>query len=277
MRQRDKYIPELEKLEIDLLVQAIHRLHRISLQDIAFPALQKQVWEAMRREKLRTVSALQEKVIHDSAAMDRFLKSIIPPAQSYPVGFYVKFRTELLPFFRTYPFIRIWQAGCGSVFDLYNLAIILLEEGVYEKSVIYSTDVNEPVLRRCEGGDFPLKDLADYQEIYHESGGKGELKAYFSGGGERGVFNATLRRNMVFAQHSLTTDSSFNEFNAIFCRHSTKSFNHVTRNRTHKLLNESLVLFGILGLSPAESVSETVIEKFFEEFDPEQNLYRKIA
>src|SRR3954467_1206440 len=171
MRQRERNLPELENLEISLLLEAIDRLHGIDLQQDVGAPVRKRIWEAVRKEKARTISGLQEKLLHDSEALARFLKTVLPPFVPYSAGFLQKFRYELVPILRTYPFVRIWQVGCNSVFETYCLAIILLEEGLYEKSTIYSTDVNEGFIQSCYDGIFPLAQLEKYEKVYTKSGG----------------------------------------------------------------------------------------------------------
>jgi chemotaxis protein methyltransferase CheR len=280
MRQREKYTPELENLEIELLLQAIDRLHGISLRDSSGASgtpVRKRIWEAIRKEKVRSVSGLQERLLHDAEALERFLKTVLPPFVPYSAGFLQKFRYDLVPLLRTWPFVRIWQVGCNSVFETYCLAIILLEEGVYEKSMFYGTDVNEGFIQSCYDGVFPLSDLEKYEKIYQKSGGRASLAQYFSGGGKSGMFDSVLRKNMVFSRHNLATDSSFNEFNAIFCRNPIKFFDRKTQERAHLILHESLNLFGILGLTQGETLENAPTAAHYAEFDQENNLYRKIG
>jgi chemotaxis protein methyltransferase CheR len=277
MRQREKYRPELENLEIELLLQAIDRLHGIHLQDGSATPVRKRIWEAIRKEKVRNVSGLQERLLHDAEALERFLKTVLPPFVPYSAGFLQKFRYEVVPLLRTWPFIRIWQVGCNSVFETYCLAIILLEEGVYEKSLIYGTDVNDVFLQGCYDGVFALSQLEKNEKIYQKSGGRTTLATYISGGGTRGVFDCVLRKNMVFSRHSLATDSSFNEFNAIFCRNPLKFFERKVQRRAHEVLYESLNVFGVLGLTQGDTLEMAPGAERYAEFDQENNLYRKIG
>lgn len=277
MRQREKNIPELENLEIELLLRAIDRLHGIDLRHGLTGPIRRRVWEAVRKEKVRTVSGLQERLLHDADALGRFLKSVLPPFVPYSAGFLQKFRYDLAPLLRTYPFIRIWQVGCNSVFETYCLAIILFEEGLYEKSMIYGTDANEGFVQNCYDGIFPLDQLEKYEKIYAKSGGRASLANYFSGGGSQGMFDAVLRRNMVFSRHNLATDSSFNECNAVFCRNPLKFFDRRTQEKAHAVLYESLIVFGILGLTQGETLENAPTVSCYTELDQEHNLYRKIA
>jgi chemotaxis protein methyltransferase CheR len=277
MTPREKYTPELENLEIELLLRAIERLHGVSLQEQSVVPVRRRIWEAIKREKVRTVSGLQERLLHDNDSFDRFLKTVLLPVYPFSAQFFRKFRLDLIPILRTYPFIRIWQAGCNSVFETYFIAIILMEEGIYEKSVIYTTDVNETFIQRGFDGIFSLSQLPNYENIYDKAGGRASLSKYFSGGGEQGVFDSILRRTMVFSQHNLATDGSFNEFNAIFCRNPLKFFDLPTQERAHRLIYESLSLFGILGLTSADTLDSSSTKDCYVELDSEYNLYRKIS
>jgi chemotaxis protein methyltransferase CheR len=277
MSRRERYSAELENLELGLLLRAIQHWRGIDLPENAATPIRRRVWEAMRKEKVRTVSGLQEKLLHDPGALESFLKSVLPPFVPYSAGFLRKFRHDIVPLLRTYPFIRIWQIGCNSVFETYSLAIILLEEGLNEKANVYATDVNESFLQNCHQGVFSLAQLEGYEKIYKTSGGRVKFGRYFSGGGSTGIFDSGLRKNMVFSKHNLATDASFNEFNAIFCRNPLKHFDRQTRERAQGLVHESLVVFGILGLTPGETLENAPTAPFYAEFDSEYNLYRKIA
>jgi chemotaxis protein methyltransferase CheR len=277
MRQRERSLAELENLEIALLLEAIDRLHGIDLQQGVGIPVRKRIWEAVRKEKARTISGLQEKLLHDTAALERFLKTVLPPFVPYSAGFLQKFRFDLVPILRTYPFVRIWQVGCNSVFETYCLSIILLEEGLQEKSILYGTDVNEGFIQACYHGVFPLAQLEKYEKIYQKSGGRRSLADYFSGGGLQGMFDIILRRNMVFSRHNLATDGSFNECNAVFCRNPIKFFDLKTQERAHDIIHESLIMFGILGLTQGETLENARTVNYYEELDQEYNLYRKIA
>jgi len=271
-----KYTPELENIEIQLLLEGIARHYGFEFQDYATAPMRRRVWQSMRREKVRTISGLQEKLLHDYPAMERFLSA--PPESALPCGpaFYVTFRKEVVPLLRTYPFVRIWHAGCRSAPELYTLAILLREEGLYEKSTIYATDVNEQTLKRVSDGIFPLATVPAYSALYEKSGGRASFTDYFSGGGRFGVFDQDLKRNIVFAQHNLATDSSFNEFNTILCRNVLSAYSDNLQARAHKVLYESLGLFGVLGLGPKESIHPSPKESCYAELDSTHRLYRKI-
>ena len=277
MRDRDKYIPEVAEVELDLLVEGVRKVHGVDLAKQGREALRSAVWVGMESEEVRTVSGLQEKLLHNPGSIERFLAQPRRAAGAAGAGFLARFRGEIVPRLRTYPFIRIWQAGCNSVFESYVLNIIFLEEGVYEKSTIYTTDPDPLCLGRSQDGLFPMSELGEYGQWYRESGGKADFTRYYCTGEESGAFDSGLRRNMVFAQHDFATDGSFNEFHAIFCRKSLKALKPSTRCRAERTLCESLVVFGLLRLPRGENLGMGELMERFESLDQEQNLYRKIS
>jgi chemotaxis protein methyltransferase CheR len=276
MTRARKYDAELELIEVQLLIEAVRKRAGIDLEGFSGSILRRRIWAALREEKARTISGLLEKLLHDSDALRRFLDGLTRVEPSRP-EFFRLFREEITPRLRTYPFVRIWQAGCESLRDLYFTAIILHEEGLYEKSTLYVTDVNEANLERAKEGVFALAGSRELSKAYDESGGRGRVSEYFSGGRYTGFFKPTLRRNMVFAQHNLTTDSSFNEFNMIICRHSLEAYSDAARHHAHEVLYESLGMFGTLALGPRDTLRNTPRERRYEALDDPQKLFRKIA
>src|SRR4030088_1150917 len=162
MARNHNYNLDLENIEIHLLLQGISRHYDFDLHEFSAAPIRRKIWQAIRNEKVGSVSGLQEKLLHDSACMARFLQSLTKGTPSFSPDFYLNFRKEVVPMLRTYPFIRIWQAGSASVKDVYSIAIILQEEGLYNKSTIYATDTDEASLQRAQEGIFALSCLPEY-------------------------------------------------------------------------------------------------------------------
>lgn len=276
MSRSRKYDAELENIEIQLLIEGVRRFSGVNLEEYAGSALRRQVWAALRAEKTRTISGLLEKLLHDEDVFRRFMDGFNRSEPSGPEFFRI-FREEIVPLLRTYPFVRLWQAGCESLRDLYFQAIILHEEGLYEKATIYVTDANQSNLDRAQDGMFSLSGTRELEKTYMASGGRGRLGEYFSGGRLNGVFKPALRRAMVFSQHNLATDGSFNEFNMISCRQALEPLSDETRRRAHDVLYTSLGIFGVLALGPNDSVRNTPHERAYKEMDAQQRIYRKTA
>jgi chemotaxis protein methyltransferase CheR len=270
---------ELERLEIELLLEAIHRRYGFDFREYAQASLKRRMWRRIHAEHLETVSGLQDKVLHDPACMERLLLdlSINVTAMFRDPSFYAAFRERAIPVLRTYPFSRIWVAGCSTGEEVYSLAILLDEEGVYERARIYATDINEAVLERARMGVFPLDKMQEYTQNYIRAGGKRAFSEYYSAAYDGAQFDRTLIRNVVFAQHNLVSDRSFNEFNAIVCRNVMIYFDRSLQDKVHELFYDSLATFGVLALGHKESIKFTRFASSYEELDASERLYRKVA
>jgi chemotaxis protein methyltransferase CheR len=192
-------------------------------------------------------------------------------------SFYIAFRKEVVPALRTYPFTRIWCAGCSTGEEVYSLAIMLQEEGLYDRTRIYATDINEQVLDTARSGVFPLDKMKQYTQNYIKSGGMQEFSEYYVAAYDGARFSRALTENIVFAQHNLASDRAFNEFNVIVCRNVMIYFDKVLQDRVHKMFYESLDTFGMLALGHKESVSFTPFADSYEVVNASERIYRKIT
>jgi len=190
--------------------------------------------------------------------------------------FYAAFREKVVPLLRTYPFTRIWIAGCSTGEEVYSLAIMLTEEGLYGRSRIYATDINEAVLARAREGVFPLERMQEYTDNYIRAGGTRSFSEYYLAKYEGALFERTLTENVVWAPHNLAQDRLFNTFNVILCRNVMIYFDRPLQNRVHQLFHDSLERFGILALGHKESIRFTGFEHSYEELDAYEKLYRRI-
>jgi len=269
---------ELEKIEIQLLLEGMFRHYGFDFRDYALASLKRRIWNTIQAEQLITVSGLQEKVLHDPECLERFLLglSVHVTAMFRDPGFYSSFRRNVVPLLRTYPFIRIWHAGCSTGEEVYSMAILLHEEGLYHRCRIYATDMNEMVLKKAKAGIYPLDQMQEYTQNYLQAGGKRAFSEYYTAAYDNAIFRSWLKENIVFSQHNLATDRSFNEFNVILCRNVLIYFNQSLQERVHKLLYESLARFGVLGLGRQESLNFTPHEHHYEALDKREKLYRRI-
>jgi chemotaxis protein methyltransferase CheR len=192
-------------------------------------------------------------------------------------SFYVRFREKVVPLLRTYPFTRIWVAGCSTGEEVYSLAILLLEEGLYDRTRIYATDINESVLDRARAGVFPLDKMREYTQNYINAGGQRAFSEYYLAKYDGAQFQRSLVDNVVFAQHNLVSDRSFNEFHVIVCRNVMIYFDRALQDKVHGLFYESLVTFGVLALGAKESIRFSPFEKGYEELDANERLYKKVS
>jgi chemotaxis protein methyltransferase CheR len=270
---------ELERIEIELLLEAVYRRYGFDFREYALASLKRRLWRRTYAEGLSTITQLHDRLLHDPPCMERLLLdlSINVTAMFRDPSFYVAFRRDVVPALRTYPFTRIWCAGCSTGEEVYSLAILLQEEGLYDRTRIYATDINEQVLDAARTGVFPLAKMTDYAQNYKRSGGADELSKYYVAayGGAR--FSRALAENVVFAQHNLVSDGVFNEFNVIVCRNVMIYFDKGLQNRVHQLFFNSLDVFGMLALGRKESVAFTRLAGSYEVVDAVERIYRKIA
>jgi chemotaxis protein methyltransferase CheR len=269
---------ELEQIEVRLLTEGIYQHYGFDFRDYSLPSLRRRIWKRVYAEGLTTIAGLIEKVLHDAQSMERLLLdlSINTTAMFRDPTFYLAFRRKVVPLLRTYPFVRIWHAGCSTGEEVYSMAILLHEEGLYERCRIYATDINEPVLQKAKSGIFPLSTMQENTSNYITAGGKGTFSDYYTARYDYAIFRPALRENVVFAQHNLVTDASFNHFNVIFCRNVLIYFNNALQDRVQQLFLQSMEMFGILGLGKKESVKYTVVNGNYEDVDVEERLYRRI-
>jgi chemotaxis protein methyltransferase CheR len=270
---------DLEEIELSLLLEGVFRQYGFDFREYAPASLRRRVWRRVYAEGLSTISALQDRLLHDPACMERLLLdlSINVTAMFRDPGFYSAFRRKVVPMLRTYPFTRIWIAGCSTGEEVYSLAILLLEEGLYDRARIYATDINEAVLEQARAGVFPLDKMREYTQNYMSAGGSRPFSEYYLAKYDGAQFQRSLVDNVVFAQHNLVSDRSFNEFNVIVCRNVMIYFDRALQERVHALFYESLVTFGILGLGHRESIRQSPYEDSYEELEPAEKLYRKVA
>ena len=270
---------DLEEIELSLLLEGVFRQYGFDFREYAPASLRRRVWRRAHAEGLETLSALQDKLLHDPACMERLLLdlSINVTSMFRDPAFYVAFREKLVPLLRTYPFTRIWVAGCSTGEEVYSLAILLHEEELYDRTRIYATDINESVLERARSGVFPLEKMREYTQNYIRAGGKQAFSEYYVAKYDGAQFQRSLIDNVVFAQHNLVSDRSFNEFHTILCRNVMIYFDRTLQDRVHRLFYESLTHFGVLGLGAKESIHFSPFEDRYEELDAAERLYRKVS
>ena len=275
---RQSFKPDLERIEIELLLEGIFRQYGFDFRAYAYASIRRRLWKRIEEEGLSSISALQERVLHQPQMMEKLLLdlSINVTAMFRDPGFYQTFREHVVPLLRTYPFIRIWHAGCSTGEEVYSMAILLREEGLYDRSRIYATDINEVVLQRAKAGIFPLERMQEYTDNYMRAGGKKSFSEYYTAKYGGALFDQSLTKNVVFSQHNLVTDRSFSEFNVILCRNVLIYFDKTLQSKVHSLFYDSLERFGILALGHKESIRFTGFEDSYEELDAYEKLYRRI-
>ncbi|MBW4083761.1 protein-glutamate O-methyltransferase CheR [Paenibacillus sp. S150] len=268
---------ELEQIEIELLLSGVHRLYGYDFRNYALPSLKRRIWHHVHAENVPSISALQEKVLHDRNCFERFVYTLsIPVTEMFrDPGLFLTFRQKVVPLLRTYPYIRIWHAGCSTGEEVYSMAILLHEEGLYDKARIYATDMNARSLQQAKEGVYEISKMKQYTKNYMEAGGTRAFSEYYTAKYNSVILQPYLRKNIIFAEHNLATDTSFNEFNVIFCRNVMIYFNDELRDHVHGLFHESLSRFGVLVLGSKESIHFTRYSDSYEPLDRVEKIYRK--
>lgn len=269
---------QLEAIELQLLLEGVFLHYGYDFRHYALASIRRRVWDRVRAEGLSTISGFQDRVLHDQECMERLLYalSVHMTAMFRDPEFFVAFREQVVPLLRTYPYVRIWHAGCSSGEEVYSMAVLLEEEGILDRCRIYATDMNDAVLARARTGRFPLRLMKEYTHNYNQAGGKKAFSEYYAVSLDHATFRPELRRTVVFSQHNLATDSSFNEFHVVLCRNVMIYFNRTLQDRVHQLIYESLITFGILGLGNRESMRLTPQERCYEALDGKARLFRKV-
>src|SRR5438874_24298 len=208
---------DVESLEIALLLEAVYQAYGYDFRGYSRGSLRRRLVRRMDVEGLKSLSALQECVLHDPACMKRLLLDLSVNVSSMfrDPSFYLAFKTKVVPLLRTYPFVRVWLAGCSTGEEAYSMAIALEEEGLYPRSRIYATEISRAAVASAREGVFALSKVSEYTSNYLRAGGKRYLSDYYTLRDGRISFDPALKRNMVFSEHSLATDGSFNEFQMV--------------------------------------------------------------
>ena len=272
-----RYDPELERIEIELLLEGIFRNYGFDFRSYAYASIRRRLWKRIEAEGLDTVSALQAKILHEPPMMEKLLLdlSINVTAMFRDPSFYKAFREHVIPILRTYPFIRLWHAGCATGEEVFSMAILLQEEGLYERCRIYATDINEVVLQKAKEGIFPLDRMQEYTENYIAAGGKRAFSDYYLAKYGGALFSPALTKNVVFSLHNLVTDRSFAEFNVILCRNVLIYFDKTLQARVHGLFYGSLAKFGVLVLGSKETLRFSPYEECYEQINGPEKIFRK--
>ncbi len=269
---------EGEAGRIRALLEAIYRRYRYDFRDYAYPSIRRRVGNAVRAEGVQTIAELTRKLLDEPASMERFLRTVTVNVTTMfrDPDFYRAVRARVVPRLRSLPFVRIWHAGCSTGQEVYSLAILLEEEGIYDRCLIYATDMNLHALAEARGGIFPLARLREYTSNYLAAGGQRPFSEYYTADYDYAIFRGALRRNVIFSRHDLAVNGPFHRFQVIFCRNVLIYFNAALADRIHGLFYESLETPGFLALGVRESIRFTPHEACYEEVEAGRCIYRKV-
>lgn len=264
-------------IEIRLLIEAIYLKYSYDFRDYSGASIKRRIQYALRQFDCKTVSALQERVLHDPSIFMQLLQFLtIPVSEMFrDPEHLLAVRQEVVPLLRTWPSIKIWIAGCSTGEEVYSMAILLREEGLLERTIIYATDINPSSLEKAKQGIYSMQNMRLYAENYRKAGGRGELSDYYTAAYGNAIVDSSLRDNVTFADHSLATDSVFSETQLISCRNVLIYFNKTLQDRAFGLFHESLCHRGFLVLGSKETLDFSAYSDKFEALVKPERIYRK--
>ena len=268
---------DTSELEISLLLEAIFQKYGYDFRQYSEAHIRRRVMNRMAMSGLADISQMQSKVLKDELFASELLQdlSITVTEMFRDPGFYRSLRENVLPILKTYPFIKIWHAGCASGEEAYSMAIIMQEEGLYDRTTIYATDFNQQVLNKAKEGIFSNSMMKEYTANYQLSGGKESFSSYYTSNYDNVIMNQSLKKNIVWANHNLVTDSVFAEVHLILCRNVLIYFDKNLQNKVQKLFYNSLINGGILCLGSKESLRFTDFYEAYTELDKKQRIFKK--
>jgi len=266
-----------EESEVSLLLDAIYLRYHYDFRSYAPASIKRRLTAAMLQMHAESLSALQERVLREPPAFSRLLQFLTVGVSDMfrDPSFFRAFREQVVPELRTYPSIRVWIAGCSTGEELYSVAILLREEGLLERTTLYATDINPEALRKAEQGLYPIERLQAFTENHQLSGSKCSLSEHYTAAYGSAAFDRSLRKNVVFSDHSLATDSVFAEVQLVSCRNVLIYFDRSLQERALGLMKDSLCRRGFLGLGSRESLMFSQHAASFREFVASERWFQR--
>mgnify|MGYP001592073400 CR=1 FL=1 len=268
---------ENENIEIDLLLEAIYRKCGYDFRNYAKASIKRRVQQRLSNSGLKSISEMQYKLLYDNAFFETLLFdfSINVTEMFRDPSCYLNIRKSVIPVLRTYPFIKIWHAGCATGEEVYSMAILLKEEGMYDRAQIYATDFNEAVVQKAKAGIFQIDRIKTYTSNYQKAGGTESFADYYTADYDSVIMDQALKKNIVFAHHNLVTDSVFGEMNLIMCRNVLIYFDRNLQNHVFKLFLDSLCYGGFICVGSKESIRFSKYSDSFEDAVRDEKIYKK--
>jgi len=268
---------ENEKIELELLLQAIFIKYGYDFRDYAKASIKRRILRRLKMSELGTISEMQHRILNDKKFFEKLLLdlSINVTEMFRDPSFFRVFRQKIIPEIKNLPFIKIWHAGCATGEEVYSMAILLEEEGLYNQTQIYATDFNEKVLKKAKEGIYPVDKIKAYTRNYQSADGSGSFADFYTARYGFVVMSKSLQRNIVFADHNLVTDGPFGEMTIIICRNVLIYFNNKLQNKAVRLFRNSLQDGGFLCVGPKETIRFAEDSDYFEEADVSEKIYKK--
>ena len=268
---------EIEKIELELFLEAIYQRYGYDFRHYARASARRRARHILTKSGCKNISELIPLLLHNEEFAQKAVHdfSITVTEMFRDPDFYRAVRQAVTPYLQTYPFIKIWVAGCATGEEVYSLAILLKEEGIYDRVTIYATDFNEIALKKAAEGIYPLKDVQQYTGNYQKSGGVRSFSDYYHAEYNSAIMNASLKTNITFASHNLATESVFSEVQVVFCRNVLIYFDRTLQNWALNTLANSLSRGGFLCLGTKETLEFSSVFDQFKAVVFEQRIYQK--
>jgi chemotaxis protein methyltransferase CheR len=273
-------MPEtIEDIEIRLLLEALYQRYHYDFRNYTLASLKRRLKQAREQLGFRTISAIQESLLHEPATLPRLLGYLTVQVSDMfrDPSYFRAIREKVVPHLRTYPSLKVWVAGCSSGEELYSLVILFREEGLEQRTLFYATDINQEALSRADAGIYSLDRMQLFTENHRKSGGTSSLSDYYRAAYGRASFDKTLRQQVVFSDHSLVTDAVFAEMQLISCRNVLIYFDRTLQDRALGLFKDSLARKGFLGLGAKESLRFSSHAGSFMDFARDEKIYQRRA
>ncbi len=267
----------IEDTEIQGLLDGIYEKYGYDFRNYSRPHITRRINRKLSISDYNNFEELADGVLADVNKFEKMLAEMfVHTTRMFRNSwFYQSFRKKIVPVLRTYPSIRVWNAGCATGEEVYSIAIILKEEGLYDKSIIYATDISDNVLQEAKSGVYPISRMKGYTESYQRSGGRESFSDYYKADQNYAIMESFLRKNIVFSSHNLTTDEVFAEMNVILCRNVLIYFNKRLQARALRVFRDSLCLRGFLCLGSKEDIRFSPYSDDFEDFTEQEKIYKR--
>ena len=264
-------------IELALLLEAIYQKYQHDFRHYSTASLRRRITEAMERFGAASLSQLQDRVLREPAVFEDMLQYFTVQVSEMfrDAAYFLALRDKVLPLLATYPYVKVWVAGCSTGEEAWSLAILLREAGLLERTLLYATDINPRALSQAQSGIYPLDRMAQYSAAYLKAGGTGSLSDYYTAAYGNAILDKSLRSQIVFSDHSLATDNVFSEVELVSCRNVMIYFDRELQDRAVGLFRDSLAPRGFLGIGSKESLRFSRHAADFEEYAAAARIYRR--
>jgi chemotaxis protein methyltransferase CheR len=268
---------EIEPIEIDLLLEAVYRRYGYDFRSYARASIERRTRLFISKLGCASISEMIPKILRDRELFSQLARyfSIVVTEMFRDPFVYASIRNNVIPMLRTWPHFKIWHAGCATGEEVYSLAIVLKEEGIYDRATIYATDFNDEALERARQGIFEIGKVQEATRNYQQAGGKASFGQYYHAHYDAVAMDSALRQRMVFSGHNLAADSVFGDMHLIFCRNVLIYFNRELQDRALGLFTESLVHGGFLCLGTKEDLQFSNVSNRYDIVDDKARIYKK--